>query len=94
DGGRILLAIAGTLFDVAAGRGFYGPDGMYGNLAGRDASRGMAKQSFGVEMLTLINQSFDKLKDLTPEMCNTKGWIVHFSNKYIVCGRLVENDSV
>jgi hypothetical protein len=25
DGGRILLAIAGTVFDVTAGRGFYGP---------------------------------------------------------------------
>jgi len=73
DGGRILLAIAGIVFDVTAGtsRGFYGPgecslslqfpqqrkltddrrasqDGMYGNFAGRDASRGMAKQSFDV----------------------------------------------
>ena len=63
DGGRILLAISGTVFDVTAGRNFYGPgaypcqflrtyshtvssDGMYGNFAGRDASRGMAKQSF------------------------------------------------
>ena len=25
DGGRILLAIAGTVFDATAGRGFYGP---------------------------------------------------------------------
>jgi membrane-associated progesterone receptor component len=25
DGGRILLAIKGTVFDVSAGRGFYGP---------------------------------------------------------------------
>jgi len=25
NGGRILLAIAGTVFDVTAGRGFYGP---------------------------------------------------------------------
>lgn len=62
DGGRILLAINGVVFDVTAGRNFYGPgsscahrvlnacsralDGMYGNFAGRDASRGMAKQSF------------------------------------------------
>ncbi|KAJ9102574.1 hypothetical protein QFC21_002975 [Naganishia friedmannii] len=35
-----------TVFDVSAGRSFYGPDGPYGNFAGRDASRGMAKQSF------------------------------------------------
>lgn len=66
DNGRILLAINGTVFDVTAGRNFYGPsalvlafsllrvvnrrsvDGMYGNFAGRDASRGMAKQSFDV----------------------------------------------
>ena len=62
DGGRILLAIKGKVFDVTAGRSFYGPgkccsglrgrsltmglDGPYGNFAGRDASRGMAKQSF------------------------------------------------
>ncbi|GFZ45565.1 hypothetical protein JCM24511_03293 [Saitozyma sp. JCM 24511] len=59
DGGRILLAIMRvgrdgkvskglerTVFDVSNGRSFYGPDGMYGNFAGRDASRGMAKQSF------------------------------------------------
>ena len=62
DGARILLAIKGTVFDVSAGRGFYGPGksdkkgsktllilyigGSYGNFAGRDASRGMAKQSF------------------------------------------------
>jgi len=66
DGGRILLAIDGIVFDVTAGRNFYGPgtppgrsvcvnlshvvlvDGMYGNFAGRDASRGMAKQSFEI----------------------------------------------
>ncbi|KAH8990679.1 cytochrome b5 [Lactarius hatsudake] len=61
DGGRILLAIAWH-------------QGMYGNFAGRDASRGMAKQSFRSRE-------------------NMKGWIEHFSNKYIICGRLVENDA-
>lgn len=67
DDGRILLAINSIVFDVTAGRSFYGPsefvlqavwvehgiddmvqDGMYGNFAGRDASRGMAKQSFDI----------------------------------------------
>ncbi|KAF8642668.1 hypothetical protein AX16_009445 [Volvariella volvacea WC 439] len=92
DGGRILLAIMGTVFDVTAGRNFYGPDGMYGNFAGRDASRGMAKQSFDTEMLTPIDQPLDKLEDLKPEeIDNMKGWYEHFANKYIVCGKLVEN---
>ncbi|KAI0051308.1 cytochrome b5 [Auriscalpium vulgare] len=92
--GRILLAIAGTVFDVTAGRNFYGPGGMYGNFAGRDASRGMAKQSFDLEMLTPVEEPLDKLEDLAPdEIENMNGWIEHFSGKYIVCGRLVENDA-
>ncbi|KAF9440450.1 hypothetical protein P691DRAFT_687644, partial [Macrolepiota fuliginosa MF-IS2] len=69
----ILLAINGTVFDVTGGRNFYGPNGMYGNFAGRDASRGMAKRSFDLapcNMLTLVDQPLDKLEDLRPEeMC-------------------------
>ncbi|KAL0579774.1 Dihydrodipicolinate synthase [Marasmius crinis-equi] len=95
DNPRILLAISGTVFDVSSGRNFYGPNGMYGNFAGRDASRGMAKQSFDTEMLTPVDQPLDKLTDLTPdEIDNMKGWIDHFSNKYLVCGKLVENDAI
>ncbi|KAF9442121.1 cytochrome b5 [Macrolepiota fuliginosa MF-IS2] len=95
DGGRILLAINGTVFDVTGGRNFYGPNGMYGNFAGRDASRGMAKQSFDLEMLTPVDQPLDKLEDLRPEeIDNMKGWIEHFSNKYIICGKLVENNAI
>ncbi|KAG6334817.1 hypothetical protein ID866_4269 [Astraeus odoratus] len=94
DCGRILLAINGIVFDVTSGRNFYGPEGMYGNFAGRDASRGMAKQSFDMEMLTPIDQPLDKLEDLAPdEIENMRGWIDHFSNKYIICGKLVENDA-
>lgn len=93
DDPRILLAIKGVVYDVTAGRSFYGPGGMYANFAGRDASRGMAKQSFDEEMLTPIDQPLDKLEDLTPEEIeNMKGWMDHFANKYIICGRLVEND--
>jgi hypothetical protein len=29
---------------------------------------------------------------MTPSDKVYPGWIEHFSNKYIVCGRLVEND--
>ncbi|CCL98494.1 uncharacterized protein FIBRA_00492 [Fibroporia radiculosa] len=94
DGKRILLGINGVVYDVTAGRNFYGPEGMYANFAGRDASRGMAKQSFDLEMLTPVDKALDKLDDLTPEeIDNMRGWMDHFSNKYIICGKLVENDA-
>ncbi|WWD09567.1 hypothetical protein V865_007695 [Kwoniella europaea PYCC6329] len=100
---RILLAILRigsdgkwgerTVFDVTAGKTFYGPDGVYGNFAGRDASRGMAKQSFELDMLTPVDQPLDKLSDLTQaEIDNMRGWHEHFERKYIVCGELVEDN--
>ncbi|ORY34291.1 hypothetical protein BCR39DRAFT_452553, partial [Naematelia encephala] len=79
-----------TVFDVTSGRTFYGPDGVYGNFAGRDASRGMAKQSFEEDMLTPIDQPLDTLSDLTQsEIDNMRGWHGHFERKYVVCGELV-----
>jgi membrane-associated progesterone receptor component len=33
------------------------------------------------------------LTSLSPSSENMKGWIEHFTNKYVVCGRLVENDA-
>ncbi|KAK6905866.1 hypothetical protein I203_106701 [Kwoniella mangroviensis CBS 8507] len=100
---RILLAILRigsdgqwgerTVFDVTAGKTFYGPDGVYGNFAGRDASRGMAKQSFELDMLTPVDQPLDKLSNLTQaEIDNMRGWHEHFERKYIVCGELVEDN--
>ncbi|CAD6912297.1 unnamed protein product, partial [Tilletia laevis] len=88
---RILLGIHGKVFDVSKGRNFYGPEGPYGNFAGRDASRGMAKQSFDLEMLTPLDQPIDKLEDLTPaELNNMREWVGHFSAKYPQVGVLVE----
>lgn len=66
EGSRILLAINRKVFDVTKGKNFYGPGGPYGNFAGRDASRGMAKQSFDLDMLTPLDRPIDKLEDLTP----------------------------
>lgn len=37
----------------------------------------------------VTTQIFFHIKLITPS-----GWIEHFSNKYIVCGKLVENDAV
>lgn len=64
---QILLAIDGHVFDVSSGRNFYGPNGPYGNFAGRDASRGMAKQSFalGVYIVTHAQTSLRRLTSLS-----------------------------
>lgn len=99
---RILLAINGNVFDVSKGRNFYGPKGAYGNFAGRDASRGMAKQSFALgayisltqEMLTPLDQPIDTLSDLTnAERKNMAEWEAHFASKYPIVGELVNEDA-
>jgi len=100
---RILLAINGNVFDVTKGKNFYGPNGAYGNFAGRDASRGMAKQSFALgacvtltqDMLTPLDQPIDTLKDLTDaERKNMADWETHFVGKYPIVGELVNEDAV
>jgi predicted heme/steroid binding protein len=48
----IYLAINGTIFDVSAGRSFYGPGGHYGHFAGRDATRAWVTTCFQPEFLT------------------------------------------
>lgn len=66
--------------------------GPYAIFAGRDATRGMAKQSFESDMLTDIDKPLDTLQDLTPsEWTNLLEWESHFRNKYFVCGELVES---
>ena len=42
---KIYVAMKGDVFDVSSNRGMYGSDGSYGFLAGRDASRCLAKMS-------------------------------------------------
>ena len=42
-------------------------DGPYANFAGRDASRGLAYQSFDVSTLTDVDKRIDDLNDLNDE---------------------------
>ncbi|KAI7943366.1 hypothetical protein MJO29_013210 [Puccinia striiformis f. sp. tritici] len=89
---KILFAVNRVVYDVSSGRNFYGPDGPYGNFAGRDASRGLAKQSFDEDMLTPVDSLIDTLQDITDEdRENLKGWEDLFKAKYVACGELIEN---
>ncbi|KAL4958278.1 cytochrome b5-like heme/steroid binding domain-containing protein [Aspergillus filifer] len=87
----VYLAVRGRVFDVSPGRNFYGPGGPYENFAGRDASRGLAHQSFDREMLTEdLSGPLDDLKDLSADQLeNLQGWEERFSEKYLVVGKLV-----
>ncbi|EPS29774.1 Damage response protein 1 [Penicillium oxalicum] len=91
DGRPVYLAVRGRVFDVTPGRNFYGPGGPYENFAGRDASRGLAHQSFDEDMLTKdLSGPLDDLKDLdNDQLENLQSWEERFSEKYLVVGKLV-----
>lgn len=89
---KIYIAVKGTVFDVSNGAGFYGPGGPYANFAGRDASRGLALNSFDPNVLTPLNEPIDVLDGLSAlEIESLDGWEEHFQNKYRVVGTL-ENE--
>ncbi|EEH04924.1 membrane-associated progesterone receptor component 1 [Histoplasma capsulatum G186AR] len=91
DGSPVYLAVRGRVFDVSSGRNFYGPGGPYENFAGRDATRGLACQSFDEEMLTKdLKGPLDDLSGLdADQMDNLRGWEERFLEKYLVVGKLV-----
>ena len=81
--GKVYLAVKGKVHDVTAGRNFYGPGGPYENFAGRDATRGLACQSFDEDMLTKdLDGPLDDCSDLGPsEYENLQGWVERFDEK-------------
>ncbi|KAG6621448.1 putative heme/steroid binding domain-containing protein [Phytophthora cinnamomi] len=81
----ILVGVDGLLYDVTMnGAEFYGPDGMYGQFAGRDASKALACMSLEDE--SLDNPS---IADITPEQRKTlDDWIKRFEGKYAVVGKI------
>lgn len=81
--GKVYLAVKGKVHDVTSGRNFYGPGGPYENFAGRDATRGLACQSFEEDMLTKdLDGPLDDCSDLGPsELENLQGWVERFDEK-------------
>ncbi|XP_030468740.1 probable steroid-binding protein 3 [Syzygium oleosum] len=79
----IYVAIKGRVFDVTAGKSFYGPGGAYAMFAGKDASRALAKMSKNDEDVT---PSLDGLSD--KEIGVLTDWEKKFEAKYPVVGRV------
>lgn len=81
--GKVYLAVKGKVHDVTPGRNFYGPGGPYENFAGRDATRGLACQSFDEDMLTKdLDGPLDDCADLgESELENLQGWVERFDEK-------------
>ncbi|VEU21789.1 DEKNAAC102266 [Brettanomyces naardenensis] len=90
---KIFIAIKGNVYDVSSGRRFYGPSGPYSNFAGHDASRGLAKNSFEMDVIKPFDEPIDDLADLTAnDLTSLKNWENMFKGKYPVVGRLVSEE--
>lgn len=89
DDPKVYLGVKGIVYDVTSGKAFYGPGGPYENFAGRDASRGLALNSFDPSVLTAVEKPLDTLEDLNAEEKESlDNWESHFDGKYKVVGTL------
>ena len=80
----VYLALSGVVYDVSAGRAFYGPGGPYGKLAGRDATRAMALMSLDDDAI-----ENPRVDDLTPAHHEAlEEWAGRLSAKYPVIGHI------
>ena len=85
--GPILLAADGLVFNVWKGRHFYAPDGPYHSMAGRDATRQLAKNRLDDDE----DYPPDDGAPLTlAEEAALQAWVFSFKNKYDVVGPLVK----
>ena len=80
----LLLSIKGRVLDVREGTDYYGPDGPYKVMAGRDASRAFAMMSL---------EEKDAIADLTgvpdDHLKILDDWYDKLSKKYPTVGRMV-----
>ena len=87
--GRVLLAVNREIYDVSKGSRFYGPEGPYATLAGRDATRALA--TFAVDA---VKDDWDDYSDLTVSQMNTvTEWLEQFKEKYDFVGKLVKTEA-
>lgn len=87
--GRVLLAVNREVYDVTKGWRFYGPEGPYAPLAGRDATRALAL--FSVDA---VKDEWDDYSDLHVAQMNTVAeWLEQFKEKYDYVGKLVKTEA-
>ncbi|GMM30896.1 Dap1 protein [Martiniozyma asiatica (nom. inval.)] len=90
DDPLIFIAVKGKVYNVSKGRRFYGPSGPYSNFAGHDASRGLALNSFEMDIIKRWDEPIDDLEGLTDKEWEAlDGWERMFKNKYALVGELV-----
>ena len=83
DTGPILMAVKGDVFNVWKGRSFYGPAGEYHIMAGRDATRFLAKNRLEEE-----TDEERQVKLNVAERANLEAWYWTLKNKYERVGSL------
>ena len=81
--GPILLAADGLVFNVAPGRRFYGPGGEYAIMAGKDASRYLARNSVEPESPTQAAKELNMA-----QRASLSAWLFSLKQRYDLVGRL------
>ena len=81
--GSIYIAVRDLVYDVTQGRKFYGKDGMYGFMAGKDATVCLAKFSLNPKWINLPWKG-----KLSPSETDTlRGYVRTVISKYPCVGR-------
>jgi hypothetical protein len=81
--GPLLMAVKGDVFNVCKGRNFYGPGGEYHIMAGRDATRFLAKNRLEEE-----SEDERRVELNIAERANLEAWYWTIKNKYPRVGSL------
>ncbi|MEE6514988.1 hypothetical protein FKM82_023457 [Ascaphus truei] len=89
DDQPIYMAVKGTVFDVTAGKEFYGKAAPYTALTGKDATRGVAKMSLDPADLTydttgLTEEQLKSLDDIFDNVYKKKYPIVGYTARRIL----------